>query len=182
MTDVCNGVLGGFAAITAGCAVVEPWAAIICGVGASWTLIGGNYLSALFKFDDPLEATQLHFGCGVWGLLFVGERISLSSATLLTPVTPSHHVFPISFPPFSLLSFRCLSLRPSHPITFSLPWSLALFHSLPLLIRSHSLTIRLPLPSHTLHRFALVHFSPQHSYTFPSHAPSAPPSFLWCMI
>jgi Amt family ammonium transporter len=24
------------------------------------------------KFDDPLEAAQLHGGCGAWGLLFVG--------------------------------------------------------------------------------------------------------------
>ena len=24
------------------------------------------------RFDDPLEAAQLHGGCGAWGLLFVG--------------------------------------------------------------------------------------------------------------
>ncbi|KAK4368446.1 hypothetical protein RND71_012238 [Anisodus tanguticus] len=43
--DVCNGVLGGFVAIT----------------------------SALkFKYDDPLEAAQLHGGCGAWGLIFTG--------------------------------------------------------------------------------------------------------------
>ncbi|BBN14030.1 ammonium transporter, Amt family [Marchantia polymorpha subsp. ruderalis] len=72
VTDVCNGLLGGFAAITAGCAVVEPWAAIICGVGASWTLMACNYLAARFKYDDPLEAAQLHGGCGAWGLIFTG--------------------------------------------------------------------------------------------------------------
>lgn len=72
VTDVCNGLLGGFAAITASCAVVEPWAAIICGFGASWTLITANYIAAALKFDDPLEATQLHFGCGMFGLFFVG--------------------------------------------------------------------------------------------------------------
>ncbi|KAL4291776.1 hypothetical protein GQ457_14G016240 [Hibiscus cannabinus] len=30
VTDVCNGLLGGFAAITSDCSVVEPWASIIC--------------------------------------------------------------------------------------------------------------------------------------------------------
>ena len=70
VTDVCNGLLGGFAAITAGCAVVEPWAAVICGVVASIVLIVLNKLAERFKFDDPLEAAQLHGGCGAWGLLF----------------------------------------------------------------------------------------------------------------
>jgi len=72
VTDVCNGLLGGFAAITSGCAVVEPWAAIVCGFGASWVLIGFNMLAEKMKYDDPLEAAQLHGGCGAWGVLFTG--------------------------------------------------------------------------------------------------------------
>eukprot|EP00270_Netrium_digitus_P009158 TRINITY_DN277_c0_g1_i1.p1 TRINITY_DN277_c0_g1~~TRINITY_DN277_c0_g1_i1.p1 ORF type:complete len:533 (+),score=71.49 TRINITY_DN277_c0_g1_i1:62-1600(+) len=72
VTDVCNGLLGGFAAITAGCSVVEPWAACVCGFVSAWVLIIGNMVSAMVRFDDPLEATQLHGGCGAWGLLFVG--------------------------------------------------------------------------------------------------------------
>ncbi|KDP33351.1 hypothetical protein JCGZ_12900 [Jatropha curcas] len=70
VTDVCNGLLGGFAAITAGCAVVEPWAAIICGFVAALVLIGCNKLAEKFKYDDPLEAAQLHGGCGAWGVIF----------------------------------------------------------------------------------------------------------------
>ncbi|KAF5446736.1 hypothetical protein F2P56_032339 [Juglans regia] len=70
--DVCNGVLGGFVAITSGCSVVEPWAAIVCGFFAAWVLIGLNILALKLKFDDPLEATQLHGGCGAWGLIFTG--------------------------------------------------------------------------------------------------------------
>ncbi|KAL3506279.1 hypothetical protein ACH5RR_031661 [Cinchona calisaya] len=72
VTDVCNGLLGGFAAITAGCSVVEPWAAIICGFVAALVLIGCNILAAKLKFDDPLEAAQLHGGCGAWGVIFTG--------------------------------------------------------------------------------------------------------------
>lgn len=70
--DVCNGVLAGFVAIISGCSVVEPWAAIVCGFVAAWILIGLNILALKLKFDDPLEATQLHGGCGVWGLIFTG--------------------------------------------------------------------------------------------------------------
>lgn len=70
--DVCNGLLGGFAAITSGCSVVEPWAAIVCGFVAAWVLIGLNMLAAKVEYDDPLEAAQLHGGCGAWGVLFTG--------------------------------------------------------------------------------------------------------------
>ncbi|KAL3530877.1 hypothetical protein ACH5RR_010199 [Cinchona calisaya] len=70
--DVCNGVLGGFVAITSGCSVVEPWAAIICGFVGAWVLIGLNILCLKLRFDDPLEATQLHGGCGAWGVIFTG--------------------------------------------------------------------------------------------------------------
>ncbi|XP_021290266.1 ammonium transporter 1 member 1-like [Herrania umbratica] len=72
VTDVCNGLLGGFAAITSGCSVVEPWAAVICGFVAALVLIGCNKLAEKVKFDDPLEAAQLHGGCGAWGVLFTG--------------------------------------------------------------------------------------------------------------
>ncbi|KAL2484901.1 putative ammonium transporter 1 member 5 [Abeliophyllum distichum] len=51
VTDVCNGLLGGFATITAGCSVVEPWAAIICGFVAALVLIGCNKLAEKVKFD-----------------------------------------------------------------------------------------------------------------------------------
>ncbi|GJS47853.1 ammonium transporter 1 member 1 [Tanacetum coccineum] len=70
VTDVCNGLLGGFAAITAGCSVVDPWAAVICGFVAACVLTGCNYLAVKFKYDDPLEAAKLHGGCGAWGIIF----------------------------------------------------------------------------------------------------------------
>ena len=43
--------------------VLEPWAAIICGFVASWVLIVCNKLAETLKYDDPLEAAQLHGGC-----------------------------------------------------------------------------------------------------------------------
>jgi len=70
VTDVCNGLLGGFAAITAGCSVVEPWAAIVCGFIAAIVLIACNKVAEKVRYDDPLEAAQLHGGCGAWGIIF----------------------------------------------------------------------------------------------------------------
>ncbi|KAJ6403660.1 hypothetical protein OIU84_011962 [Salix udensis] len=70
VTDVCNGLLGGFAAITGGCSVVDPWAAVLCGFVSAWVLIGCNKLAEKLRYDDPLEATQLHGGCGAWGIIF----------------------------------------------------------------------------------------------------------------
>ncbi|GMH18766.1 hypothetical protein Nepgr_020607 [Nepenthes gracilis] len=72
VTDVCNGLLGGFAAITSGCSVVEPWAAIICGFVAAVVLICCNQMADKLQYDDPLEAAQLHGGCGSWGVIFTG--------------------------------------------------------------------------------------------------------------
>ncbi|KAL0763735.1 hypothetical protein Bca101_079886 [Brassica carinata] len=72
VTHVCTGLLSGLVAISSGCAVVEPWAAIVCGFVASWVTIGLNWLAKICKYDDPLQAAQVHGGCGAWGLLFTG--------------------------------------------------------------------------------------------------------------
>lgn len=53
VTDVCNGLLGGF---TAGCSVVEPWAALICGFVAALVLVGWNMAAERAKYDDPAGA------------------------------------------------------------------------------------------------------------------------------
>lgn len=53
--DVCNGLLGGFAAITSGCSVVDPWAAIICGFVSAWVLIGFNRLAGTSQTLKPSQ-------------------------------------------------------------------------------------------------------------------------------
>jgi hypothetical protein len=72
MLSICGGILGGLVAITAGCSVVEPWAAIICGtVSGLMVYLGGELLEWL-QIDDPAEAFPIHGFSGVWGVLFVG--------------------------------------------------------------------------------------------------------------
>ncbi|KAL7081311.1 hypothetical protein ACP275_14G031800 [Erythranthe tilingii] len=89
VTDVCNGLLGGFAAITSGCSVVEPWAAVICGFVAALVLIGCNKLAQKVKYDDPLEAAQLHGGCGAWGIIFTGLFATKKYVNEVYPGQPS---------------------------------------------------------------------------------------------
>lgn len=67
-----NGVLGGLVGITAGCATVEPWAAIVIGaIGAVVMYIGILALDK-FKIDDPVGAFPVHGCAGLWGVIAVG--------------------------------------------------------------------------------------------------------------
>ena len=67
-----NGAIAGLVAITASCAWVEGWAAIVIG------LIAGVVMYASIKFieskgiDDPVGAVSVHGTCGLWGLLSLG--------------------------------------------------------------------------------------------------------------
>lgn len=67
-----NGVLAGLVGITAGCAWVDPWAAIVIGSIAGALV----YFSVLFfdriKIDDPVGAVSVHGVCGAFGSLAVG--------------------------------------------------------------------------------------------------------------
>lgn len=78
---VCNGVLCGFVAITAGCHVVEPWAAIIAGFVAAIIFEGVCWAFLKLQIDDPLSAAPMHGFCGIWGVLFVGLMATESYVT-----------------------------------------------------------------------------------------------------
>jgi Amt family ammonium transporter len=68
----CNGMLAGLVAITAPCAFVAPWAAVIIG-GVAGTLV--VYSVAMFDrlgIDDPCGAISVHGMNGAWGVLAVG--------------------------------------------------------------------------------------------------------------
>jgi len=67
-----NGALAGLVAITAPCAYVEPWAAIVIGAIAGYIVIRGVELLDKLQIDDPVGAFPVHGMCGVWGTLCVG--------------------------------------------------------------------------------------------------------------
>jgi Amt family ammonium transporter len=73
ITMGCNGCLAGLVAITAPCAFVAPWAAVVIGIISVPAMLGVGYLvERVFKVDDAVGAVQVHFGGGIWGLLAVG--------------------------------------------------------------------------------------------------------------
>ncbi|EFJ41277.1 hypothetical protein VOLCADRAFT_77636 [Volvox carteri f. nagariensis] len=72
LVGLCNGILCGFVAITACCHVVEPWAAILCGLVAGLWFDFLCWVLLKLKIDDPLSAGPMHFGTGMWGVFFTG--------------------------------------------------------------------------------------------------------------
>jgi Amt family ammonium transporter len=67
-----NGALAGLVGITAPCAFVTPFEAIVIGAIAGIIMyIGVNALES-FKIDDVVGAISVHGFCGVWGTLAVG--------------------------------------------------------------------------------------------------------------
>ncbi|WP_428835764.1 ammonium transporter [Shouchella clausii] len=67
-----NGTLAGLVAITASCAFVAPWAAVLIGViGGLIVVVSMNMFDKL-KIDDPIFALSVHGVAGVWGTLSNG--------------------------------------------------------------------------------------------------------------
>jgi Amt family ammonium transporter len=69
---VCNGILAGLVSITAGCAAVLSWAALLIGVIGAFIYYGSHRLMLKLQIDDPLDAASVHGACGFWGVLAVG--------------------------------------------------------------------------------------------------------------
>lgn len=67
-----NGALGGLVGITAPCAAVVPWVAVIIGAVGGAVMIFGEKLLVKFKIDDAIGAVPVHLGAGMWGTLSVG--------------------------------------------------------------------------------------------------------------
>ena len=69
----CNGCLVGLVAVTAPCAYIAPWAAVVIGATAvPVMMIVSHIVEKVLKVDDAVGAVPVHFGGGLWGLLTVG--------------------------------------------------------------------------------------------------------------
>lgn len=67
-----NGAIGALVAITAACAFVAPWGAILIGFVAGLIVVFGVLFVERVGIDDPIGAVAAHGMSGVWGTLALG--------------------------------------------------------------------------------------------------------------
>lgn len=67
-----NGCLTGLVAITAGCATVETWAAVVIGIFSGFFYLVGSRLLVRLRIDDAVDAIPVHMVGGAWGVLATG--------------------------------------------------------------------------------------------------------------
>lgn len=67
-----NGALAGLVAITASCAFVEPWAAVVIGIVGGLLVYVSMKLFDKAKIDDPIFALSVHGTAGIWGTISTG--------------------------------------------------------------------------------------------------------------
>ncbi len=72
LSMMLNGAIAALVAITASCAFVAPWAAIVIGLIAGSIVVLGVLAVERLRIDDPIGAISAHGMAGVWGTLSLG--------------------------------------------------------------------------------------------------------------
>ncbi len=72
VSQMGNGAIGGLVAITAPCAFVDPWAAVLIGLVAGLIVPPIVILVDRMGIDDPIGCLPAHGVAGVWGTLAIG--------------------------------------------------------------------------------------------------------------
>jgi ammonium transporter, Amt family len=67
-----NGCLTGLVSITAGCATVDTWAAVVIGIFAGLFYVLGSKLLIRLRIDDAVDAIPVHMVGGAWGMISTG--------------------------------------------------------------------------------------------------------------
>lgn len=67
-----NGMLAGLVAITAPCAFVDPWAAVVIGLISGVLVVWAAVFIENKGVDDPVGAVAVHGVNGLWGVISVG--------------------------------------------------------------------------------------------------------------
>ncbi|MBN8209816.1 ammonium transporter [Bacillus sp. NTK071] len=80
-----NGALAGLVAITASCAFVDTWGAVVIGLVAGFIVFYSMRFFEKRKVDDPIFALSVHGVAGVWGTLSTGFFATPELATVGQP-------------------------------------------------------------------------------------------------
>ena len=72
LSMMLNGAIAALVAITAACAFVAPWAALVIGFVAGVVVVLGVLAVERVRIDDPIGAIAAHGMAGVWGTLSLG--------------------------------------------------------------------------------------------------------------
>jgi len=80
-----NGALAGLVAITASCAFVDTWGAVVIGFIAGMLVFYSARFFEKRKIDDPIFALSVHGTAGVWGTLSTGFFATKELATIGAP-------------------------------------------------------------------------------------------------
>ena len=72
LSMMLNGAIAALVAITAACAFVAPWAALVIGFVAGVIVVVGVLAVERIRIDDPIGAIAAHGMAGVWGTLSLG--------------------------------------------------------------------------------------------------------------
>jgi Amt family ammonium transporter len=88
LSMMLNGAIAALVAITAACAFVAPWAAIVIGAVAGAIVVLGVLLVERLGIDDPVGALSAHGMAGVWGTLSLGFLTVPQLATNLETGSP----------------------------------------------------------------------------------------------
>ena len=85
LSMMLNGAIAALVAITAACAFVAPWGALLIGFVAGAMVVGGVLFVERIGIDDPIGAVAVHGMSGVWGTLATGVfAVPLLSKNLAT--------------------------------------------------------------------------------------------------
>ena len=87
LSMMLNGAVAALVAITAACAFVAPWAAIVIGLVAGGIVVAGVLGVERAGIDDPIGAIAAHGMAGVWGTLALGFLALPSQAESLATGT-----------------------------------------------------------------------------------------------
>jgi Amt family ammonium transporter len=88
LSMMLNGAVAALVAITAACAFVAPWAAIVIGLVAGAIVVVGVLAVERARIDDPIGALAAHGMAGVWGTLSLGFLTLPSQAESLATGKP----------------------------------------------------------------------------------------------